>query len=268
MFQLILAILGGEELQQGYSTVCQALGFSIQYFWLAAFCWMSAMAGEVWTTFRHLAGSNQSRSSQTRRFYYFNLASWGLPALVSLITLVIHLTSSHPLAPGLGTHTCFFSGDLQKLLYLHGIIAVILLINITFFLATTYSLLFGLWAPSADGDTRRYEKTKQMLGVVVELFLVMGITWVADVISTFINWRRGEVYLGWEIVVFDVINSLQGLFIFLVLVCKKKMRERIRLSLISQFQWCRRGKAEAENTDTTRVRMTVLTPFTPDRNVN
>merc|ERR1711953_832760 len=124
-------------------------------------------------------------------------------------------------------------------------------------IATSYNLLFGLWAPSAEGDSRRFEKTKQMLGVVVELFLVMGITWVADVISTFINWRRGEVYLGWEIVVFDVINSLQGLFIFLILVCKKKMREKIRLSVISQFQWCRRGKREAENTDTTRVVYTV-----------
>ena len=239
------------------------MGFSIQYFFLAAFCWMSAMSGEVWTTFRHLGGTNYRQTTQTRRFYYFNLYSWGLPALISLLTLLTHLSTSHPLAPGLGSHTCFFSGDLQKLLYLHGIIAAILLVNIAFFVATSYNLLFGLWAPSADGDSRRYEKTRQMLGVVVELFLVMGLTWVADVISTFINWRRGEVYLGWEIVVFDVINSLQGLFIFLVLICKGKMREKIRLSVISQFQWCRRGKREAENTDTTRVRMTVLTP---DRN--
>ena len=43
MSQLIIAILGGEELQQDYSTVCQAVGFSIQYFFLAAFCWMSSM---------------------------------------------------------------------------------------------------------------------------------------------------------------------------------------------------------------------------------
>ena len=113
---------------------------------------------------------------------------------------------------------------------------------------------------------RRTERLKaQMVAQMVELFLVMGLTWVADVISTFINWRRGEVYYGWGIVGFDVINSLQGLLIFLVLVCKQKMREKIRLALVSQLQWCRRGKGEGENTDTTRVRMTVLTP---ERNVN
>ena len=103
-----------------------------------------------------------------------------------------------------------------------------------------------------------------MLGVVLELFLVMGFTWLADVVSTLINWRRGETYFGWEIVVFDVINSLQGLFIFLVLICKQKMREKIRASLIAQLRWCLRGTREVETTET-RVRLTVLSP---DRNVH
>ena len=264
--QLVIAILGGEELQQRFPVLCQTLGLAIQYFFLSAFCWMSSMSGEVWTTFRHLGGSTYRQRTQTRRFYYFNVYSWGLPALVCLVTLTIHLVgdSHHLVTPGLGAQTCFFSGDLPKLLYLHGIVAAVLLINMAFFIATAYNLLFGLWAPAADGDSRKYEKTKQMLGVVLELFLVMGFTWLADVVSTLINWRRGETYFGWEIVVFDVINSLQGLFIFLVLICKQKMREKIRASLITQLRWCLRGTREVETTET-RVRLTVLSP---DRNVH
>ena len=57
---LIIVILGGADLLQLYPGLCQLVGFMIQYFFLAAFCWMSSMSGEVWTTFRQLAGSNYS----------------------------------------------------------------------------------------------------------------------------------------------------------------------------------------------------------------
>jgi hypothetical protein len=67
-----------------------------------------------------------------------------------------------------------------------------------------------------------------MFWVVLELFLVMGLTWMADVVSLGINWSYGAQYAGYEILFFDVLNSLQGLLIFLVLVCKPRMRSMIR----------------------------------------
>ena len=90
-----------------------------------------------------------------------------------------------------------------------------------------------------------------MLVVVTELFLVMGLTWVAEVVSTVISWRRGEAYSGPEILVFDVINSLQGLLIFLVLVCKPRMRVKIRAAILDLAKSCTRVKQQ----DTTMVRI-------------
>ncbi len=43
------------------------------------------------------------------------------------------------------------------------------------------------------------------------------------------------VYLGWEIILFDSINSLQGVFIFLVLICKPRMRNIVRVSTTTTF---------------------------------
>ena len=104
-----------------------------------------------------------------------------------------------------------------------------------------------------------------MLVVVTELFLVMGLTWVAEVnmsvqyictvynrfllqvVSTVISWRRGEAYSGPEILVFDVINSLQGLLIFLVLICKPRMRVKIRAAILDLAKSCTRAKQQ-ENT--------------------
>ena len=54
------------------------------------------------------------------------------------------------------------------------------------------------------------------MSVVLELFFVMGLTWLAEIISIIISWQQGAAYTGPEILVFDVINSLQGLMIFLV----------------------------------------------------
>ena len=57
---LIIVILGGEELPMLQPVLCQVLGFVIQFSFLSAFCWMSSMSGEVWTTFRQLAGSGHT----------------------------------------------------------------------------------------------------------------------------------------------------------------------------------------------------------------
>jgi len=35
-----------------------------------------------------------------------------------------------------------------------------------------------------------------MLGVVVELFLVMGLTWASEVVSLAVNWAQRGTHLG------------------------------------------------------------------------
>ena len=164
---LIIVILGGEDLPVLQPGLCQALGFFIQFSFLSAFCWMSSMSGEVWTTFRQLAGSGQSefrQRTQRRRFYLFNLYSWGLPGVVTLVTLLCHILDNENLVrPGFGEDMCFFSSYLAKIVYLHGIIALILVINLGFFLASAYSLLFGLWSSGNSADSSgRFARTRSV----------------------------------------------------------------------------------------------------------
>jgi len=237
---LIIVILGSSMLVEDYPVICQILGFLIQYFFLSAFCWMSAMSGEVWSTFRQLAHSDRRHSNQRIRFYYFNMYSWGLPGIVMIVTFAIHVMPAELavslVTPGFGNDTCFFHGYAAQMLYFHGIIAVLLVINLVFFMASSYALLFGIWAPARDVDSGGRNNTRQMFWIVMELFLVMGLTWLADVVSLIINYVYGQTYSGWEIIIFDIINSLQGLLIFLVLICKPRMRRTIRASLAPALQ--------------------------------
>merc|ERR1711892_431219 len=136
--------------------------------------------------------------NQRKRFYYFNLYSWGLPGLVTMVTVVIHLLPQEMtvsiVTPGFGHDTCFFHGYAAQMAYFHGIIAAILLINLLFFLASSHALLCGIWAPARDTEHGGRSNTRQMFWIVVELFLVMGLTWLADVVSLLINWHSGQAY--------------------------------------------------------------------------
>jgi G protein-coupled receptor Mth (Methuselah protein) len=62
----------------------------------------------------------------------------------------------------------------------------------------------------------------------MKLVIVMGLTWVADVMSWCIG---GPNYLWYAT---DLINALQGLFIFLVVGCQPQVNYRC-LTLIDFF---------------------------------
>ena len=98
----------------------------------------------------------------------FNLYSWGLPGVVSLVTLLCHVLDNENLVrPGFGEDTCFFSSYLAQIIYLHGIIAIILVINLGFFLASAYSLLFGLWSNAGSGDSAgRFARTRSVMQIM------------------------------------------------------------------------------------------------------
>ena len=254
---LIIIKLGSTIIVEEYPIICQILGFLFQYFFLSAFFWMSAMSLEVWSTFRQLGGSEFRYRNQKKRFYYFNLYSWGLPGLVTAVTLTIHSLPEEKtvaiVTPGFGDGTCFLHGYQALFAYFHGIIAAILVINTLFFMASAYALLFGIWAPSRDTDNGTRSNTRQMFGIVVELFLVMGLTWLADVVSLAISWNHGYAYSGWEIVIFDIINSLQGLGIFLVLICKQRMRGIIQASLAPALKCFNHRPFDTVDSAVTRV---------------
>jgi len=263
---LIIVILGSSVLLEDYPVICQILGFLIQYFFLSAFCWMSAMSGEVWSTFRQLAHSDMRHRNQRIRFYYFNIYSWGLPGLVTIVTFAMHVLpqelAESIVTPGFGNDTCFFHGYAAQMVYFHGIIAALLVINLLFFMASSYALLFGIWAPARDTDSGGRSNTRQMFWIVVELFLVMGLTWLADVVSLVINYVYGKAYAGWEIIIFDIVNSLQGLLIFLVLVCKPRMRRTIKASLAPALKCFNHKKFDTTDGQGREIGMSTVSPKT------
>ena len=77
-----------------------------------------------------------------------------------------------------------------------------------FFILFLWNMLCGVWANQA-GDPVVAQQNRQKMHVVIKMFFVMGVSWIAEIILFFINWLVGgdKIYKG--IFLFQLINSLQ-----------------------------------------------------------
>lgn len=81
----------------------------------------------------------------------------------------------------------------------------------------------------------------------LKLFIVMGVNWLAEIIS----WASGSN--GSELVwyVTDIGNSLQGVLIFLIFVCKKRVLNLLNKKLCPGFQLFKTSTASTRTTNST-----------------
>ena len=96
-------------------------------------------------------------------FKYYALWSWGGPAIVSAVTILMQylppdLTDGHKL-PTIGATSCFL-GQEGAVYYLHIVNAPILLSNLFLFSFSSWSLCCGIWAADKGRDSDPIRKVK------------------------------------------------------------------------------------------------------------
>ncbi|XP_014300620.1 probable G-protein coupled receptor Mth-like 1 [Microplitis demolitor] len=219
---ILMAIiqLSGDSLQGG---TCKLLAILAHFFFLAAFFWLNTMCFNIWWTFRDLRPASLEKGQETLRLKVYACYAWGGPLLVAgLAALFDHLPSqsNNPfLRPRFGEKMCWFYGDTEILAYFFGPIGVLLAINVMFFIATARELTCGLW----KGEFVKSTTERAALGrVCLKLVIVMGVTWVADIIS----WAVGGPNYLWYFT--DLLNALQGFFIFIVVGWQPQVRSGLK----------------------------------------
>ncbi|XP_076627055.1 adhesion G-protein coupled receptor methuselah-like 1 [Colletes latitarsis] len=220
--ELLMAIiqLTGHSLR-GVS--CKALAIMAHFFFLAAFFWLNTMCFNIWWTFRDLRPASLEKGQETRRLRVYSCYAWGGPLLVAgLAALLDHLPPQPQytfLRPRFGEKQCWFYGDMEILAYFFGPIGVLLAVNLLFFAATARELTCGLW----KGEFVKSTTERAALGrVCMKLVVVMGVTWVADVVS----WAVGGPQYIWYFT--DMINAFQGVLIFAVAGCQPQVRAALK----------------------------------------
>ncbi|XP_075220820.1 putative G-protein coupled receptor Mth-like 1 [Lycorma delicatula] len=214
---LILAIvqLSGNALPP---TACVTLAISMHFLFLAAFFWLNTMCFNIWWTFRDLRPTSLDKGQEVCRLRMYQLYAWGGPLLIAGIAAIMDTLpdDAHPglIRPKFGEERCWFYGDAEIFSYFFGPIGILLLLNMTLFVATARELTCGLWKT----EVVKSNTERATLGrVCIKLVVVMGITWVVDVIS----WVVGGPHYLWYLT--DLINALQGVMIFAVVGCQPQV---------------------------------------------
>ncbi|KAH8387618.1 hypothetical protein KR093_008188, partial [Drosophila rubida] len=216
--KILLAIVELNTSLMPGTVSCQLLAIGMQFFFLSAFFWLNTMCFNIWWTFRDFRPSSLERNQETLRLRLYSAYAWGVPLLICMIAACVDQlpeAETALLRPGFGQVYCWFDNrSLAIFAYFFGPIGLLLCANIMLFISTTHQLTCGLW----KRDDVKSTSEKSALGrVCLKLVVVMGVTWIWEIISWLVG-GPNEVWL-----MTDLINALQGVFIFIVVGCQPQV---------------------------------------------
>ncbi|CAL1675409.1 unnamed protein product [Lasius platythorax] len=190
-------------------TICISFGFILYFSFMSAFFWLNIVAFNVWRTvwFKNFRIKDQSL------YYAYCVWGWGGPTCFLIIALALHHVQGFHLKPGFGDYNCWFGGTAQTWAYFYGPVGVLLTLNMIYLGLTSWHL----WHQYRDytGSKLRVLRFKCLL--YIKLVLVMGITWIFELMSFAIDTKIDEFWIPT-----DLLNGLQGFIIFLLLVATRK----------------------------------------------
>ncbi|XP_071518948.1 G-protein coupled receptor Mth2-like [Panulirus ornatus] len=231
MFTTYITLICNQQIKEQFNIQCIILAFVGHVSTLATFFWLNVMCYDMWCTLR----SSHQQHHSMKRFLLYSAYAWGCPLAVGVITVIIDSQeTSNLIRPRFTESTCWFYGDVEYWLYLQGIICILVFANLFFFVHVAVILASKLKQRRAVFETStsyssNATKTREQAWLYIKLFIVMGVVWIADVVSS-VHHRKSCTY--W--ITTDIINGLQGVFIFLVAVCNKDNIKKIRAA------WCPR----------------------------
>ncbi|XP_078673389.1 adhesion G protein-coupled receptor L1-like [Branchiostoma floridae x Branchiostoma belcheri] len=191
------------------AVVCDAIAILLHYLFLAVFTWMCVEGVELYVLLVKVFNLKMNR------LIYYHLAGYGIPAIVTAISAGVNyglnmegygLWNDKP--PDMEKRKyCWLSVNNYFIWTFVGPMLIVILVNIGF-LAMTMKVIYTQKAHDRSNQSEQGMDFKFWIRVSLALVCILGLTWVF-----------GVLYISSETLVFayvfTVINSLQGLFIFI-----------------------------------------------------
>lgn len=185
---------------------------------LAAFFWLNVMCFDMWRTLRKTRVAVDGGRAGQRRFLLYSLYAWGCPLLITIVAVIMeHLPPSYEvIRPNFKTG--WFQDATAYWLYMYGWMMVLVVANIVFFILVAIILIKAQNDPLLK---RSREYNRERMWLYAKLFVVMGVTWLGEVVS----WQAGACRAS---IATDILNALQGFTLFLVFVCKRTTLKQLQ----------------------------------------
>ena len=110
---------------------CEVSGLIIQYSYMSSILWLTSMSFFMWKSFRRITPANARTQPQVSwgcqhpHFKWYALFSWGLPLIMTTVTLILQhgkkLLGDSYVKPNIGADDghCFLGTEMSTLLYFH-----------------------------------------------------------------------------------------------------------------------------------------------------
>ncbi|KAM9096006.1 adhesion G protein-coupled receptor E3-like isoform 3-T3 [Sarcophilus harrisii] len=184
--------------------MCSIIAGGLHYLYLAAFTWMFLEGLHLFLTVRNLRVANYTSASRFKKRFMYPFG-YGIPAVIVAVSAGI-------VPQGYGTnHYCWLNLHMGFVWSFMGPVFFIILINLSFYLTTLWILRDRLSALNKEVSTIQNNRTLT-IKALAQLF-ILGCSWslgfflidsIAEPIRLIIAYA------------FTIINSLQGVYIFLV----------------------------------------------------
>uniref|UniRef100_A0A8D1PMI6 Adhesion G protein-coupled receptor E2 n=2 Tax=Sus scrofa TaxID=9823 RepID=A0A8D1PMI6_PIG len=180
--------------------LCSIIAGALHYLYLASFTWMLLEGLHLFLTARNLIVVNYSSVNKFMKKLMFPVG-YGVPAVIVTIS-----AASQPYLYGTPTSCWLNSKKGFKWSFL-GPVCSIFLVNLVFFLVTLWMLKSKL--SSLNSDVSTLQNTRMLTFKATAQLFILGCTWCLGILQVGPA-AHVMAYL------FTIINSLQGVFIFLV----------------------------------------------------
>ncbi|XP_033640757.1 uncharacterized protein LOC117300993 [Asterias rubens] len=215
MAQLLLLLSGTAT---SNPAACTAVAFLGHFFWLSAVLWTSVLAFDLHRTFAY--GSKIRRLDLEMRTFLLEVLFTVCVAMVIVMPcLVIHLCDCTDIPLWYGDENVCWIGDGFTNLIAFGLpIGIIVLVNIVLFSFTVRGIRSAKRQTEGmlRSDESKERRMRNELVIYVKISSLMGFTWIFGFAAAF-----SDLAALWYI--FIILNSCQGLLIFLSFICNKKV---------------------------------------------
>ncbi|KAG1690311.1 Adhesion G-protein coupled receptor G6 [Nymphon striatum] len=206
LLSILVFVLGTERTWHSHEESCIAVAALLHYFLLSSFLWMLVEAVKHYLLF--VAYMKSYVPSFMKKSM---VVSWGTPLLIVVITLAV----DHDNYNG-GQYYCWMA---LKGFYFSFLLpmGIIMLTNVALFLRITYALAFDKQRKNMKLRTNQPENKDDRIRfyAAVGIFILSGVTW------TFAFFAVSDARLPFQYL-FCIFNSLQGFFIFFLMIIKRK----------------------------------------------
>ena len=210
------------------SPFCVVVAVLTYWMFLAAFFWMTSIAVNTYLAFRPSAAFTQAKGKDGYTVTTYALLSWLLPLILVAGALAVNFSPiENRFKPRFGHRVCWFSQYQALLVFFVAPIGCGILTTLVLYTMVVISVRRRLKTAPLD---KHVSNKPSSIKIYISLFFLMGISWVFGFFAMFIKLDgRYETALWY---VFVILNASQGIFIFLLFVCKKNVFRQLKKSLL------------------------------------